>query len=91
MEIFFPIDGRSLFDEKIFRSGAKAVFLTLVAHPKPTSSSRHKMYGFHIFWRPVCRTRGRLAQIQAVLQRIRELHRGVCNKWLITLSSNLKI
>ncbi len=30
---FFLLEGALLFDEKIYQSGAKAVFLTLVSHP----------------------------------------------------------
>jgi hypothetical protein len=54
---FFLLAGALLFDEKIYQSGAKAVFLTLVAHPNLPPVI---IFGLHIFRRPVCRTTGRL-------------------------------
>jgi hypothetical protein len=47
-----------LFDEKNCQRIAQAIF--------PLSYSKHVMYGFCFFWRPVQRKRLRLANLQAM-------------------------
>jgi hypothetical protein len=66
---FFLLASAVSFDGKILQSAA--ILPTFYVDPKP--SSELKMYGLHIFWRPLRWKRGRLVHYKSVLQRIWDL------------------